>query len=363
MMELSPGGGGGLCCGTHAVPVQISAAVPLASDPIASQNRVETQDTEFRTMFATLGVADHACPFQWSTSAIPPTATQNFTDTHDTEMSGESPGIGSLFHDVPFHISAPAPGTCPIPGLAELSPTASQNLAETHETESSVWRTPKNARAGFGLGLIVQELPFHASVSAVSFPATSKVEPTAAQKPVETQETALRMFSVASAGASARCTRHECPFQRAANVRGRTVPGLAIWPAASQVLAATHDTPLSLVPGGTPMPAGTGCDRHDLPCHATAATPLLDWPTASQNFAEAQETPVRSMNVAPAGLGTAWPRHDVPFHRAAPKPTASQNVADAHETTSSNPVDRGSACERHDVPFHRSAKTASVSEL
>ena len=95
----------------------------------------------------------------------------------------------------------------------------------------------------------------------------------------------------------------------------------------------------------------------------------MPWPAAVQSDAEGQDTPLRPLELARAGLGTGWARQAAAFHRSpsgtnAPElltypPTASHAAA-AQETLINTancaPVGAGTACKLHFVPFHRSAK-------
>jgi hypothetical protein len=140
-------------------------------------------------------------------------------------------------------------------------------------------------------------------------------------------------------------------------------------PTASQKRAETHDT----VP--TPTDAGSACKRHDVPFHIAVAGGLSGLlTTASQKCVEAQDTLLSSASVEPAGPGVACGRHDVPFHTSASgtraaelvllKPTASQNVADTHDTLRSAadvaPVGVGTDCSFQDRPCHTSASMTPV---
>jgi hypothetical protein len=82
---------------------------------------------------------------------------------------------------------------------------------------------------------------------------------------------------------------------------------------------------------------------HELPFQRSAngTTVLLEDPTAVQAVAALHETPLRTMYVAPAGLGVGWICQAVPFQRSASDtmvlpllytPTAVQAVAELHET-------------------------------
>jgi hypothetical protein len=69
-------------------------------------------------------------------------------------------------------------------------------------------------------------------------------------------------------------------------------------------------------------------------------------PTASHKFTEVQETPVAALSEAPAGAGRVCVLQAVPFHFSASGlvpdlvafvPTASQKLAETHDTAASAP--------------------------
>lgn len=136
-------------------------------------------------------------------------------------------------------------------------------------------------------------------------------------------------------------------------------------PPASHVVAPTQDTPLRAVKAVGP---GGACSVHEVPFHTAPMLGLspevsLYWPTASQNFAVAQETPVKPADVALGGLGIVWALQDDPFHTSPPpEPTVSQKAADMQETELA-PAIPGRACRRQASPFQRSAKDPAPSEL
>jgi hypothetical protein len=82
-------------------------------------------------------------------------------------------------------------------------------------------------------------------------------------------------------------------------------------------LADVHETALRK------PPAGVGWMAHFLPFHRSASCLLSPnglaavSPTAVHALAEVHDTPLKSMRVAPAGLGVGWMTHFLPFHRCA----------------------------------------------
>src|SRR5215813_5128428 len=152
------------------------------------------------------------------------------------------------------------------------------------------------------------------------------------------------------------CAVQDVPFQTAP-------PPVPTEPTASQKVAETHDTER--------MEPGMTCRAQDVPFHISANGGLL--PVASQNVGDTHETPVsRTMNW-PLGLGAACALQDVPFQTSASgnspeplseTPTASQNVADVHDTANSaadvEPAGLGTDWIFHEVPFQTSARMIPV---
>jgi len=55
--------------------------------------------------------------------------------------------------------------------------------------------------------------------------------------------------------------------------------------------------------------------RHRSPSVMVVPSPL-PWPTAVQSDEEGQDTPLRKLVLARAGLGAGWARQAAPFHRS-----------------------------------------------
>ena len=127
-------------------------------------------------------------------------------------------------------------------------------------------------------------------------------------------------------------------------------------PTAVQEVADVQDTPVSWLPCVV-LGLGVGWTVQAEPSHASATVPsskllLATSPTASQELAVMQETLAREVLTGP---GTAWAVHEVPFHATAAgpvfvAPTASQEVADRQEIeeTSLSPGTGGP--DDHEVP-------------
>jgi len=98
-----------------------------------------------------------------------------------------------------------------------------------------------------------------------------------------------------------------------------------------QAVGALHDTALNPVLIDRPGP-GMTCARQVVPFHRSAsptvvlrpplwpaapAALMVTEPAAVQAPVAVQDTASNSLPVAPAGLGVAWMRQLVPFHRSA----------------------------------------------
>src|SRR5215813_7857771 len=124
------------------------------------------------------------------------------------------------------------------------------------------------------------------------------------------------------------------PFHISANVTSWNAL-LAELPTASHESAAAHETALRKELVGP----GVGCADQEVPFHAAAFSPDGPEPTASQELAETHETDIGCTEVP----GITWSCHEVPFHisaaaPAAPTPTASQKLAATHETPKRLPL-------------------------
>jgi hypothetical protein len=109
--------------------------------------------------------------------------------------------------------------------------------------------------------------------------------------------------------------------------------------------------------------------RHRVPFQCSAKVPEFEAPTAVHAEADVHATPLRKPPPA-AGLGMAWIRHCVPFHRSARSveapwllttwPTAVHAEADVQDTLNSAlslaPRGLGVAWMAHWLPSHRSAR-------
>jgi hypothetical protein len=110
-------------------------------------------------------------PFHTSTREAPvvavgsyaPTATQDEADVQEMLSSSLNEvaalGVGEIVQAVPFQVSARV--SCTLE-LVVTKPTASHELTEVHDTAS---RWLPSTPVGFGVGSIVQAVPFQASAS------------------------------------------------------------------------------------------------------------------------------------------------------------------------------------------------------
>jgi hypothetical protein len=132
-----------------------------------------------------------------------------------------------------------------------------------------------------------------------------------------------------------------------------------------------QDTPLRVM--SCPVRRSVGTIRQALPFQTSASVPTAlpelskRVPTAMQADSEVQATLDR-MDAGPEGLGVAWMRHLVPFHRSARVlpfrefPTAVQAERVAHDTLFREPplAGLGVAWMRHMAPIRRSARVVPL---
>jgi len=113
--------------------------------------------------------------------------------------------------------------------------------------------------------------------------------------------------------------RQLVPFHAPASVSGP--PRLSKLPAAVQARAAVQDTAVKPLPSDR-AGLGEAWIRQTLPFHRSASVrPFLafpaELPTAVQARTEVHDTARNSLEVAPAGRGVAWRRHRPPVQRSA----------------------------------------------
>jgi hypothetical protein len=118
-----------------------------------------------------------------------------------------------------------------------------------------------------------------------------------------------------------------------------------------------------------PEGLGVAWMRHLLPFHRSARIlPFPEFPTAVQADADVHDTPFRK---PPAGFGVGWMLHPVPFHRSARvlpfavPPTAAHAAREVHDTPFRvpPPAGLGVAWTRQVWPFHCSASVTRVRDL
>src|SRR6266700_3252878 len=137
-----------------------------------------------------------------------------------------------------------------------------------------------------------------------------------------------------------------------------------------------HDTPHR---DANPTPGGLGLvwRLHAAPSHrstrvCTVPAALCVSPVAVQAEGEMQDTPLRKLCTAPAGLGVGWMVHAVPSHRSISgvlfePPTATQFEPDRHATPASwpdaAPVGSAVCWMVHAVPSHPSPRVTALPAL
>lgn len=175
------------------------------------------------------------------------------------------------------------------------------------------------------------------------------------------------------AGFGVACAVHAEPFHTAATPT--TLP-LLYSPTPSQNFAEAHDTEF------TAAFDGTVCNCHELPFHCSASVtpgfPALPLAHASQNVDEVHETVLNCSKLKSPAFGVDCRLQEVPFHVAASviltptvpskyDPTASQKLADVHDTpVSSAPkelVGTGNGCHVHCSPSHVSAMAGRLNPV
>src|SRR5215831_3409133 len=178
-------------------------------------------------------------------------------DRHETTPSPllvapRGPGLGTIVHFFPFHRSAKTPESDP--------PTAMHAEGDAQETAF------RDAPGTVGMGWPRQRVPFHCRASVDATPRVGPAVPTAMHRSVAGQAIPLSWFSAAPIGLGTACRCHR-PFR--------------------------HRSPSG---NGVPSP--------------------LPWPTAVQSDGEGQDTPLRKLVLARAGLAAGWACQAFPFHRS-----------------------------------------------
>jgi hypothetical protein len=173
-------------------------------------------------------------------------------------------------------------------------PTARQDVGAPHETPAS---EPPFAPAGRGTGVVNHELPFHDSARGAPV-----LCPTAMQT-ADVQDTPDSEPLAAVEGV--RVVVQPVPFQCSAS--GAPLP----CPTAVQLFAAGQDTPDRLPAAGSD---GLSVIFQLVPSKSSASDScvpelLTEYPTVVHERADAQDTPVRTVLVAPEGVGVCWIDH------------------------------------------------------
>lgn len=189
------------------LPFQLSANVtsaPVAPEaPTAVQLVGAVHVTPERLLFCAPAGAGvvwifQLVPFQRSANAVSrplllkcPVAVQAVPEAHDTPERMLSPiavglGVGWVVHLEPFQRSANGTDTKLL--LLLEAPTAVQDAVEVHDTPARELLMG----AGFGVGWIVQPVPFQLSANVARAPLPASEYPTATQSVFEVHETPVR---------------------------------------------------------------------------------------------------------------------------------------------------------------------------
>src|SRR5215467_11216344 len=348
--------------------------------PVAMQNERIRQDTAPRMLpwdppGLGVGWTRQVVPFHRSARAtkVPallvvwPTAVHDAGDVHETPIScpGGRAGVGRMRQRVPFHRSARYP---PMSLGLEVPPTAMQDLGDVQDTPN---RPLAAAPARLGVDWMAHLLPFQCSARVTGVLRLLIELPTEVQAAADMHDTAFRMVNwKANCGMGGLGVDWMCqlvPSQRSARGKTRSSPELLPWPpTAVHAETDVHDTAfrkLNCAPDGL----GVAWMRHRAPFHRSASVPAFELPTAKQEDAEVQATP---LSPAPPcdGLGVSWIFQVLPFHRSATvpafeNPTAKHDDAEVQATPFRTPppgAGFGVAWMRHTVPFHRSAKVLAL---
>ncbi|MFL5859704.1 MAG: hypothetical protein ACJ780_02850 [Solirubrobacteraceae bacterium] len=132
-----------------------------------------------------------------------------------------------------------------------------------------------------------------------------------------------------------------------------------------------HDTPVITLPitpaGGVrwidhlvPFQRSTSGNPVHGPEPPEQPAPTSKPPTTVQAVADVHDTPLKELEVAPAGLGIPWLDQILPFQRSTngkpllKDPAAMQAFADAHDTPFNPPAGLGIRCSDQVLPFQRS---------
>jgi hypothetical protein len=185
-------------------------------------------------------------------------------------------GLATIDQDEPFHNSVSVDVTVPV----WLLPVAAQNDGPLHDTPR---RALALAPVTAGVVTIVHAVPFHCSTSAVVAPPVVDV-PTASQLVALEQETAFSSDAVLEGGTTGVESDQVVPFHCCA----RSTPA-CVAPTAAQKPVPTQDTPCS---DGSPVRPGVETGAHVVPFHCSMTLPSATEvvPTATQNVDVVQET-------------------------------------------------------------------------
>src|SRR5262249_36999710 len=211
---------------------------------------------------------------------------------------------------------------------------------------AAVQDTPKRSlcEIGCAVGWGAHAVPFQTSASACGVTEARRNDPIAVQRDFVAQETPARRPLVPVAGSGRACGVH-VPL-RSCSASGRPTPLAVMYePTAVHVAFPAQETPVSS-PNVPPAGSGTGNSFQETPFHDSANRPSLVLPTAKQSAEDGQENPAKGCTPS-GGLGVCWIVQVVPFQCSASvmtptapfpsaSPTAVQLFGESQETASSS---------------------------
>jgi hypothetical protein len=167
-----------------------------------------------------------------------PTATHAVALVQANPLSPSKPftfGVVAVVQEVPFHESISVVAVVALTYGDMVLPTARQKLAFTHETLLNVLRGP-----GEGLDVIDQDVPSQVSIRVVSV-LEFEASPTATQSDELRQVTPSRL-PPNPVGVGLGATDHVVPFQVSTNVANVSVASTIECPTATQKEEVMHET-------------------------------------------------------------------------------------------------------------------------
>lgn len=250
-----------------------------------------------------------------------------------------------------------------LPALLVNDPTAMQSLSDVHDTPL---RAVCVAPAGLGVGWIDQLVPSQPSANALGL-----MLPTTVQAVLEVHDTPLKELEAPNKKGVVWIAQL-LPFQPSATPSVSPLKSKTESPTTTHAVADTHDTPQSQ--SSSEPGVGVGWVDHLPPSQRSAN--VANWPfgpgpypTATQAVADAHDTALRPLGPS---SGVGWSDHLDPFHRATvvptpkketspsvkgPPPTAVHAFSDVHDTPLAF-MPSGVGCLDHFEPFQRSTNAS-----